>query len=186
VLGWSVTLMTRKLLMVYAFNAFAVDRHPDLSQFTSYLFGTQHGQPMDSYSFPSMLGDLTEIQNEALGSPMYGPSGMLLALAVLGVPLTDIHRLVGQFQDATRTLDTDKSKEAMKLAFAGSDSSNLNLLLFQAFRDRSTDVEFTTYRRSAVQGSASIEKDHSQNGAVLDKKSLESSDGSTSGCVFMI
>merc|ERR1712151_1133473 len=81
---------------------------------------------------------------------MYGPSGMLLALALLGASPDNTSELAAEFKDSTRTPDSAKAKEAMTLAFAGMDSTTLNRCLCQAFRTKEDTKEFPSYRKSAL------------------------------------
>merc|ERR1712226_1193902 len=109
--------MTGKLLRIYAFNAYTIGREPDISQFTTYLAGGESAPPLDFYSFPRMFGNFTDIQHKVIGSPMYGPSGMLLAVAMIGCDKDASTNMIGQINSASVHLDPESCASAMKAAY---------------------------------------------------------------------
>jgi len=90
----AVTMMTSKLLRIYAFDEFSGGRTPDSSLVMAYLSGST---PMQFHTFPRLFRDITVFKRRVLGSPMYGPSGVLLAL------MTIIAHAAGSAKDATPT-----------------------------------------------------------------------------------
>eukprot|EP00434_Breviolum_minutum_P024216 symbB.v1.2.021381.t1/scaffold1834.1/size99453/1 len=77
ILCHAVTLMTSKLLRIYAFNRYVSGRDPDVAQLEPYLVGTKDTLPLDFRNFPELHGDISAIQKEVVGNPMYDPAGML-------------------------------------------------------------------------------------------------------------
>jgi len=79
----AVLVMSGKLLRIYAFDNFSGDRTPDPALILMYLSGTSFVRPMDFYLFPRLFRDISVFKRMVLGSPMYGPSGILLAMLTL-------------------------------------------------------------------------------------------------------
>ena len=52
-------------------------------QIDSYLVPPGKSPPLDWHDFPHIIGDISVTQMATVGSPMYDPSGMLVALLAL-------------------------------------------------------------------------------------------------------
>merc|ERR1719409_1383336 len=111
--------MTGKLLKVYAFYALAADRDPDMMQFEAYLFGTEQSAPLDFYAFPRLVGDLTVTKRQAIGGPMYGPSGMLVALVAMVAP----SRVLEEYKEGSAEVPTKRRAAALRAAYEGESSA---------------------------------------------------------------
>ncbi|CAE7251245.1 unnamed protein product [Symbiodinium natans] len=83
ILGYAITHMTSKLLKIYAFNRYVSGRDPDIAQLEPYLLGTKDTSAMDFRNFPELHGDISAIQKEVVGNPMYDPAGMLVGLVLM-------------------------------------------------------------------------------------------------------
>merc|ERR1712217_393333 len=117
-LGTAVLLMTGKLLRIYAFNALTTGRQPDRKQFKTYLSGTAKTPALDFYSFPRLFGDLSDIQSAIIGSPMYGPSGMFLALALLSARPKDVTAMLERLRQKKPLMDPEAGLAAMLAAYS--------------------------------------------------------------------
>eukprot|EP00913_Durusdinium_trenchii_P009018 g8484.t1 len=105
----AVTLMTSKLLRIYAFNRFVSGRDPDVQQLEPYLVGTKDSQdtlPLDFRNFPELHGDISAIQKEVVGNPMYDPAGMLVALGAMGATEKQVEKF---FPTTFEDMDTIKT-----------------------------------------------------------------------------
>merc|ERR1712083_525409 len=131
-MGWAIAMMTGKLLRIYAFNAYTIGREPSISQFTTYLSGGDNSAPLDFYAFPRLFGNFTDIQQKIIGSPMYGPSGMLLAVAMIGCPEAESRTMVAQMDASALLMDSEGSAAAMQAAFAGETPENIRSRLISS------------------------------------------------------
>lgn len=121
----AVTLMTSKLLRIYAFNRYVSGRDPDVAQLEPYLVGTKDTLPLDFRNFPELHGDISAIQKEVVGNPMYDPAGMLVALASLGATKQQADQMTAKLQNAEPLMAPDLRVKAMKEAYAGRGQASL-------------------------------------------------------------
>ncbi|CAK9041733.1 Uncharacterized protein SCF082_LOCUS24739 [Durusdinium trenchii] len=115
----AVTLMTSKLLRIYAFNRFVSGRDPDVQQLEPYLVGTKDTLPLDFRNFPELHGDISAIQKEVVGNPMYDPAGMLVALGAMGATEKQVTQISQKLQNAESLMTPEMRTLAMKEAYAG-------------------------------------------------------------------
>eukprot|EP00931_Biecheleriopsis_adriatica_P101512 TRINITY_DN76630_c0_g1_i1.p1 TRINITY_DN76630_c0_g1~~TRINITY_DN76630_c0_g1_i1.p1 ORF type:complete len:1114 (+),score=201.04 TRINITY_DN76630_c0_g1_i1:100-3441(+) len=144
VLCHGVVLMTSKLLKIYAFNRYISDREPEMQELEPYLRGTKEMPPLDFRSFPPLHGDISSIQKEVVGNPMYDPAGMLVALVALSASEAQIEKLVTKLTERTALLGEEQRLEAMKAVYRGEQPRQLNRRFFEtdqpAAKVRSEDV----------------------------------------------
>eukprot|EP00930_Biecheleria_cincta_P000846 TRINITY_DN102041_c0_g1_i1.p1 TRINITY_DN102041_c0_g1~~TRINITY_DN102041_c0_g1_i1.p1 ORF type:complete len:1127 (-),score=185.87 TRINITY_DN102041_c0_g1_i1:108-3488(-) len=137
IMGWAITLMTKKLLLIYAFNAYTTGVEPSSMEYMPYLTGSSFGPvtglktdcskktgggidssaPLDFRNFPHLRGDLSQIKKEVVGSPMYDPSGMLIALVALDAVDSQRQELVRKLRTPEALADSSGMMDAMSLAF---------------------------------------------------------------------
>jgi len=115
----AVTLMTGKLLRIYAFDAIATGRVPERMQVESYLAGTAHSAPLDFQNFPRLDGDIAGIQREVVGNPMYDPAGMLIALSALGSHKFQAEAIAETLHRQEALLSPEGMAEAMRAGYNG-------------------------------------------------------------------
>eukprot|EP00931_Biecheleriopsis_adriatica_P096753 TRINITY_DN7043_c0_g1_i1.p1 TRINITY_DN7043_c0_g1~~TRINITY_DN7043_c0_g1_i1.p1 ORF type:complete len:968 (+),score=193.03 TRINITY_DN7043_c0_g1_i1:362-3265(+) len=144
ILCYAVVLITSKLLKIYAFNRYISDREPEMSQLEPYLCGTKETPPLDFRNFPSLHGDMSSIQKEVVGNPMYDPAGMLVALVAMGASEAQVQELATKLQEQKALLGEDQKLEAMKAVYKGEEPQQLNRRFFEAEKPadkiRGTDV----------------------------------------------
>jgi len=132
VLCWAVTLMTGKLLRIYAFDAFAAGKQPSKAQFQPYLMGNGNTPPLDWHTYPQLLGDHTAVQREVVGNPMYDPAGMLVALLLCCAKPEEVRGFAGRLQEPSALLDADARGRAMRACFAGEEAPRSFVARFAA------------------------------------------------------
>eukprot|EP00438_Fugacium_kawagutii_P011615 Skav216071 [mRNA] locus=scaffold389:220800:224859:- [translate_table: standard] len=113
----AVTLMTSKLLKIYAYNRYVSGRDPELAQLEPYLVGNKDTLPLDFRNFPELHGDISAIQKEVVGNPMYDPAGMLVALAALGATAQQADSMASKLSNAESLMAPDVRVKAMKDAY---------------------------------------------------------------------
>lgn len=130
VMGRALTLMTGKLLKLYAYNAFAARREPNNMQCMAYVMGTDAISPLDTYLFPRLFGDLYELQKEVGRFPMYGPSGMILALAMMAASHKEVGVLAKQLNEQQIILKEEQTAKAIREVLAGGGPKKLQRRFF--------------------------------------------------------
>jgi len=113
-MGSAVALMTGMLLRIFAFNAYGSGREPAESQYQAYLDSS-----LDFHAFPHLLGDLSGIQKQVVGSPMYDPSGMLVALIFMSATLDELQDMIGKLHEPKELLDSVNRTAALQAAYDG-------------------------------------------------------------------
>jgi len=119
VMGIAVLMMTSKLLRMYAFNAYVTGHAPERMQIEPYLKGTADSPPLDFHNFPPLLGDITVIQQEVVGNPMYDPAGMLISLLLLSCNQYQAKQIKAKLDYPESLLDAEGRTHAMQAAYNG-------------------------------------------------------------------
>eukprot|EP00928_Gymnodinium_smaydae_P079368 TRINITY_DN6331_c0_g4_i1.p1 TRINITY_DN6331_c0_g4~~TRINITY_DN6331_c0_g4_i1.p1 ORF type:complete len:1210 (+),score=108.96 TRINITY_DN6331_c0_g4_i1:32-3661(+) len=149
IMCWAVTLMTGRLLTIYAYNAYEHDCEPSSDEYVPYIRGRENTKqfslavlsksssqskldavgesiaPLDYRNFPRLLGDMSAIKKEVVGSPMYDPAGMLVALLSMQAGTSDIDVFIQKLNKMEPLLDKTQRVRAMKAAYAGVGPLNL-------------------------------------------------------------
>lgn len=81
--------------------------------------GTKDTLPLDFRNFPELHGDISAIQKEVVGNPMYDPAGMLVALAGMGASAKQIAFMVQKLQNGESLIAPELRTAAMKGAYGG-------------------------------------------------------------------
>eukprot|EP00930_Biecheleria_cincta_P035176 TRINITY_DN24213_c0_g2_i1.p1 TRINITY_DN24213_c0_g2~~TRINITY_DN24213_c0_g2_i1.p1 ORF type:complete len:1119 (+),score=142.49 TRINITY_DN24213_c0_g2_i1:101-3457(+) len=125
ILHLAVCEMTGKLLKIYAYNRYISGREPDMAQLAPYLDGTQDKAPLDFHTFPELHGDISSIQKEVVGNPMYDPAGMLVALIALGSNAQQIAEMSSKLDQKMALMDDQSRVAAMKAVYLGETQEQL-------------------------------------------------------------
>eukprot|EP00930_Biecheleria_cincta_P048102 TRINITY_DN33464_c0_g1_i1.p1 TRINITY_DN33464_c0_g1~~TRINITY_DN33464_c0_g1_i1.p1 ORF type:complete len:1112 (-),score=159.34 TRINITY_DN33464_c0_g1_i1:230-3565(-) len=125
VMELAVLLMTSKLLRIYAFNRFVSGRDPDIGQLEAYLSGTKTTAPLDFRNFPELHGDISSIQKEVVGNPMYDPTGMLIAIVAMSANTAQIGTMVDKLKQSAELISVNERVAAMKAAYNKSSPDSL-------------------------------------------------------------
>ena len=144
ILCHAVTLMTSKLLRIYAFNRYVSGRDPDVAQLEPYLVGTKDTLPLDFRNFPELHGDISAIQKEVVGNPMYDPAGMLVAMAAMGASKTQADTMSTKLNGGESLMAADVRVQAMKEAYAGRGQASLVQKFFPTIREEADEVKTPT------------------------------------------
>jgi len=161
VMELAVLLMTSKLLRIYAFNRFVSGRDPDILQLEAYLSGTKTTAPLDFRNFPELHGDISSIQKEVVGNPMYDPTGMLIAIVAMSANKAQTETMIDKLKQPAELISVAERVAAMKAAYSKSSPDSLVDRFFgrQASKQRNRPTE-TSARRILVLTDAGEEADN--------------------------
>jgi len=121
----AVTLMTGKLLTIFAFTVFVQGAYPDKRQYMPYVLGNESASPLDFYMFPRMFGDMNEIQKLVVGNAIQNTSSMLLALLVAAAEKEDGARIAFCLEGHHPVFSDHARQEVLLQAFKGEDITKL-------------------------------------------------------------
>jgi len=138
VMGHAITNMTSKLLKIYAFNRYVSGRDPDVAQLEPYLLGTKDTSPMDFRNFPELHGDISAIQKEVVGNPMYDPAGMLVGLVAMSADEEQASKLAMKLSNTESLISPEDRTLAMKNAYAGQGAQALVDIFFAEKEEKIT------------------------------------------------
>merc|ERR1712032_1538149 len=100
-----------------------------MAQFNAYLCGADKREPLDFYSFPRIIGDFLHPQDMAISSPMYGPTGMVLAIGALGSSPDQVASIVEKLRRPSPFLTSTDAVVLAQMAFSGSSGVKLAEIL---------------------------------------------------------
>merc|ERR1712110_653554 len=89
---------------------------PSKEMVDDYLHGSGKLKPLDPYNFPRLIRDMSWYKQKTIGSPMYGPSGVIRGIMVLAASCCD------NAEEITRHLGTEQSfviSDLLRAAYRG-------------------------------------------------------------------
>jgi len=135
VLTCSVLLITSKLIKIYAFDAFSRGSIPTRDMVNGYLLGSgSKPLPLDFYNFPRIIRDISVFKQKVIGSPMYGPSGMIRGVIALAAIRLDKAPVVWQYLSSEQP---GLLREILLAAYRGEDTQKL----LDMFMDSTVEVD---------------------------------------------
>eukprot|EP00930_Biecheleria_cincta_P025905 TRINITY_DN18362_c0_g2_i1.p1 TRINITY_DN18362_c0_g2~~TRINITY_DN18362_c0_g2_i1.p1 ORF type:complete len:1176 (+),score=192.04 TRINITY_DN18362_c0_g2_i1:128-3529(+) len=117
----AVTLMTGKLLTIFAFSVFVQGGNLDRRQYMPYILGNDSSAPLDFYMFPRMFGDMSEVKKLVVGNATQDFSGMLLAILVAVSQDADALGVAACLQMHSTLFGREKRQEVARRALEGED-----------------------------------------------------------------
>merc|ERR1711920_327503 len=111
-----------------AYDAFANGSSgtgPDMDQVRAYVLGSEAVPPLSSCNFPPLLGDLSAVQREAVGNPIYDACGMVIGLAAASASSLQAHAIVKALQNGEPLATAEVLGRAMMSTMAGCKASYL-------------------------------------------------------------